>query len=210
MTRVRLLHAAAIACLLGTLAHDASAQTAPARPCTADASRHFDFWEGRWVVRAANGPLAGHSTVSVMLGECVLLEHYTTPSGYEGQSLNIFDASRGVWHQTWTDNGGLLLVLEGGYQGDTMVMQGETVGPDGAVTINRISWSRMEGSPDRVRQHWESSTDGGTTWATGFDGHYVRQSSSADWDVLIRGGTFLSSLRVPLSGHMQELKLARG
>ena len=197
MTRVRLLHAAAIACLLGALAHDASAQSAPARPCSADASRHFDFWEGRWVVRAANGPLAGHSTVSVMLGECVLLEHYTTPSGYEGQSLNIFDASRGVWHQTWTDNGGLLLVLEGGYQGDTMVMQGETVGPDGAVTLNRISWSRMGGSPDRVRQHWESSTDGGTTWATGFDGHYVRQSSSADWDVLIRGGTVLTGSGQP-------------
>jgi len=197
MTRVRLLHAAAIAFLLGTLAHEASAQTAPARPCSADASRHFDFWEGRWVVRAANGPLAGHSTVSVMLGECVLLEHYTTPSGYEGQSLNIFDASRGVWHQTWTDNGGLLLVLEGGYQGDTMVMQGETVGADGSVTLNRISWSQMDGSPDRVRQHWESSTDGGTTWATGFDGHYVRQSSTADWDVLIRGGTVLTGAGQP-------------
>jgi dihydroorotase/N-acyl-D-amino-acid deacylase len=197
MTRVRLLHAMVIACLMGTFGPAVSAQAPPTRPCSADASRHFDFWEGRWVVRAANGPLAGHSTVSVMLGECVLLEHYTTPSGYEGQSLNIFDASRGVWHQTWTDNGGLLLVLEGGYEGDRMVMQGETVGPDGTVTLNRISWSRIGGSPDRVRQHWEVSTDAGTTWSTGFDGHYLRQTSNADWDVLIRGGTVLTGTGQP-------------
>jgi len=158
-------------------------------PCTADANRHFDFWVGRWVVRAANGPLAGHSTLSPILGQCVLREHYTTPSGYEGESLNIYDASRGVWHQTWTDNGGLLLVLEGGYEGDRMVMEGETTGPDGSRTLNRITWSRVGGDPDQVRQLWENSTDGGVTWTTGFDGRYIRQQSGADWDVLIRGGS---------------------
>ena len=54
------------------------------RPCSAEANRHFDFWEGRWMVRAATGALAGHNTLSLVLGECVLQEHYTTPSGYEG------------------------------------------------------------------------------------------------------------------------------
>ena len=164
---------------------------AQSAPCADEAHRHFDFWEGRWVVRAANGGLAGHNTLTVSLGECVLQEHYTTPSGYEGRSLNVYDASRGVWHQTWTDNTGLLLVLEGGYEDGRMVMQGETVGPDGAVTRNRITWSRMDGSPDRVRQFWEISTDGGASWSTAFDGHYLRQSSAADWDLLLRGGTVL-------------------
>ncbi len=161
----------------------------PARPCADEAHRHFDFWEGRWVVRRAGGALAGHNTISVTLGECVLEEWYTTPTGYEGRSVNAWDAARGVWHQTWVDNGGLVLVLEGGYEGETMVLRGEMPGADGRVTRNRISWSRIDGDPDRVRQLWEVSTDDGATWSTAFDGRYLRQSSAADWDVLIRGGT---------------------
>lgn len=171
------------------IASPAAAQGASGVPCSVEAHRHFDFWEGRWVVRTASGALAGHNTLSVILGECVLHEHYTTPSGYEGRSLNVYDASRGVWHQTWTDNQGLLLVLEGGFEGDAMVMRGETIGTDGSTTLNRVTWSRMDASGDRVRQHWEISTDDGRTWATSFDGRYLRQSSGADWDVLIRGGT---------------------
>jgi dihydroorotase/N-acyl-D-amino-acid deacylase len=180
-----LLTLAAIGISFGPVA--AAAQPT-GRPCANEANRHFDFWEGRWMVRAASGVLAGHNTITVGLGECALMEHYTTPSGYEGRSLNVYDASRGVWHQTWTDNGGLLLVLEGGYEGERMIMQGETTGPDGAVTLNRITWSRVDGDPDRVRQHWEVSADAGETWRTGFDGLYIRQSSAFDYDVLIRSG----------------------
>lgn len=178
----------AVACLAP--GQDANAQATP--PCSAEENRHFDFWEGRWMVRAANGALAGHNTVSVFLGECVLQEHYTTPSGYEGYSLNMYDASRGVWHQTWMANGGGLLVLEGGYRDGRMVMEGETLGPDGTTRLNRISWSRVDGDPDRVRQLWEVSTDGGSTWTAGFDGLYIRQSSDYDWDVLIRGGRVMN------------------
>jgi N-acyl-D-amino-acid deacylase len=166
-------------------------------PCSAEAHRHFDFWQGRWVVRAANGALAGHNTIRPILGECALHERYTTPAGYEGESLNVYDASRGVWHQTWVDNQGLLLRLEGGYDGDRMVMQGPTVGADGSVRLNRITWSSVDGDPDRVRQHWEVSADDGATWSTGFDGLYVRQRSGAEWDVLIRGGTVLDGTGRP-------------
>jgi dihydroorotase/N-acyl-D-amino-acid deacylase len=175
----------------------AAAAQPTGRPCANEANRHFDFWEGRWMVRAASGVLAGHNTITVGLGECALMEHYTTPSGYEGRSLNVYDASRGVWHQTWTDNGGLLLVLEGGYEGERMIMQGETTGPDGAVTLNRITWSRIDGDPDRVRQHWEVSADAGETWRTGFDGLYIRQSSEFDYDVLIRRGWVINGSGQP-------------
>ncbi len=175
---------------------DLAAQ-APGVACGTEAYRHFDFWEGRWLVRASNGALAGHNTLSLILGECVLHEHYTTPSGYEGQSFNTFDGTRGVWHQTWMDNSGLLLVLEGGYEGDRMVMQGETIGPNAQTTLNRVSWSRVEGDRDRVRQLWETSTDGGTTWAVSFDGLYVRQSSAFDWDVLIKGGMVINGTGQP-------------
>ncbi|MDH3271217.1 MAG: D-aminoacylase [Gemmatimonadota bacterium] len=184
-----------VAAVVASMPPGADAQAA--RPCANEANRHFDFWEGRWMVRAATGALAGHNTISVALGECVIMEHYTTPSGYEGRSLNMFDASRGVWHQTWTDNGGLLLLLEGGYEGDRMVMSGETLGPNGQATLNRITWSRVGGDPDRVRQLWEVSSDGGDSWGTGFDGLYIRQSGDFDWDVLLRGGTVVDGSGQP-------------
>ncbi len=161
------------------------------RACSVEEYRHFDFWQGRWVVRAANGALAGHNTISPILAQCALREHYTTPSGYEGESLNVYDISRDVWHQTWVDNAGLLLQLEGGYRGDVMVMHGETQDTAGNVTLNRITWSRVDRGRDRVRQLWESSTDGGDTWNVGFDGTYIRQETVADWDVLVRGGTIM-------------------
>ena len=184
----------AMAIVLGAVPQPAGAQAAP---CADEAYRHFDFWEGRWVVRATNGMLAGHNTLTVELGECVLAEHYVTPAGFEGRSLNVFDASRGVWHQTWMDNTGLLLVLGGSYANGRMVMQGETVGADGTVTRNRLTWSRPFESTDRVRQLWETSTDGGATWSTRFDGLYLRQSSSVDWDVLLRGGTVVDGSGQP-------------
>ena len=97
------IRTALLAVTLATAAGSRPALAQNAAPCSEEANRHFDFWEGRWVVRAANGALAGHNTLSVLLGECVLQEHYTTPSGYEGMSLNAYDATRGVWHQTWMD-----------------------------------------------------------------------------------------------------------
>jgi len=187
-----------ICCSLMTLALALAPAPGHAQsPCSGEAHRHFDFWEGRWMVRAANGALAGHNTLSLGLGECVLQEHYTTPSGYEGRSLNVFDQTRGVWHQTWVDNGGLLLQLEGGYEDGRMVMQGETVDTAGVVTLNRITWSRLDGGRDRVRQLWELSTDGGTQWTTSFDGTYIRLETHADWDVLIQGGTVMNGTGRP-------------
>jgi hypothetical protein len=143
--------------------------------CTAEAHRAFDFWVGAWRVEAANGTLAGHNTISSILGGCVLHEVYTTPRGYEGESLNMYDASRDMWHQTWVDNSGLLLRLQGGFDGSRMVMQGETLDADARSILNRITWSIADGDPNRVRQLWEISSDGGSTWRVSFDGLYLRE-----------------------------------
>jgi hypothetical protein len=162
-----------------TLALPLAAQ-AQQSTCQTAEHRSFDFWEGSWEVQLPDGRIAGHNTIRRLMGGCVLHERYTTPGGYEGESLNIFDASRGVWHQTWTDNGGLLLTLEGGFESDRMILSGETVDTAGAVTKQRITWSRIDGDPDRVRQHWETSNDGGSSWTTAFDGVYVRRSESSE------------------------------
>jgi hypothetical protein len=70
----------------------------------------------------------------------------------------------------------MLLVLEGGLQADAMVLEGRSGSPtEPTVTVrHRISWTLIDGDPDRLRQHWEFSADGGS-WETLFDGRYARR-----------------------------------
>lgn len=160
-------------CALLGLAAPAAAQDA----CASPDHRAFDFWVGRWEVFDATGTRRGTNTVRSTLGGCVLHESYATPGGYAGESFSLYDASRGVWHQSWVDNGGLLLDLEGGLRDGRMVLEGVTVGPDGGESTNRITWSRLDDTGDRVRQLWEVSRDGGATWTVAFDGEYRRSRS---------------------------------
>ena len=140
--------------------------------CDTPAHRAFDFWLGQWQVKQTDGKVAGTNRIAREYGGCVLHEHYTTARGYSGESLNSYDASRKVWHQSWVDSDGLLLLLEGGLRDDKMVMEGQTVGEDSKVTKHRITWiPNRDGS---VRQLWESTDDQGK-WVTAFDGLYVRK-----------------------------------
>lgn len=148
------------------------APPAPPPACTSADHRAFDFWVGEWTVHAANGKLAGHNTITRRHGGCVLHESYRTPGNYSGESINIYDASRKVWHQSWADSTGLLLTLEGGFRDGKMVLEGKGVGADGKPVPQRITWSvNADGS---VRQHWESG-DAAGNWTTAFDGKYTRK-----------------------------------
>lgn len=149
----------------------APAQDPPSR-CTAPEYRAFDFWIGEWNVHGANGQLAGTNSIERVIGGCVLHERYETGRGYSGESFNVYDAPRKVWHQTWVDSGGLLLVLEGGIQDGKMVLEGQTTGADQKITRHRISWTpNADGS---VRQLWESADSIGE-WTVVFDGTYTRR-----------------------------------
>ena len=135
----------------------------PAAPCVTDEHRQFDFWIGDWRVAKPDGTFAGTNQVTREYGGCVIHEHYVTGKGYSGESLNIYDATRKVWHQTWVDDGGLLLTLEGRWNGKAMVLEGGG---------QRITWTaNADGS---VRQLWESRDDKGA-WTVAFDGRYTKQ-----------------------------------
>jgi len=82
----------------------------------------------------------------------------------------MYDAPRKVWHQTWVDNQGGLLALEGGLRGASMVLEGKQPGPQGGEQTSRITWT--PNADGTVRQLWEISTDGGKSWTTAFDGLY--------------------------------------
>jgi hypothetical protein len=150
----------------------ATSTVAAGGACDAAEHRQFDFWLGDWNVHTPDGKVAGVNSITREYEGCVLHERYSTDRGYSGESLNTYDGSRGVWHQTWVDTDGTLLLLEGGLRGASMVLEGQTVGADGQITKHRITWTpNADGS---VRQHWESTDDKGN-WVTAFDGKYTRR-----------------------------------
>src|SRR5947207_2067311 len=95
-----------------------------AASCTAAEYRQFDFWLGEWQVHRKDGSVGGINRITQEYGGCVIHEHYATGRGYSGESLNTYDAPRKTWHQTWVDDSGLLLTLEGHLQGKSMVLEG--------------------------------------------------------------------------------------
>jgi len=62
---------------------------------------------------------------------CVLRVVYQQTNGLVGESFSLYDASRGRWHQSWFTNRGSLLLLDGGLEGDRMVLTGRKHGAAG-------------------------------------------------------------------------------
>ena len=146
-----------------------------AKPCLEPERRQFDFWLGEWEVSDPVGVPAGRNRITALFEGCALREEWEGASGHRGTSLNAWSPQTGRWHQTWVDSSGLLLRIEGGLRDGAMVMEGEALlpGQGARVLRHRISWSPVNGDPDRVRQHWEVAGDAGT-WQTAFDGRYRR------------------------------------
>jgi hypothetical protein len=142
----------------------------PAPPCLAPEYRQFDFWIGDWVVHDANGQRIGANRIESIEKGCGIQENWTDRNGVTGRSINVFRPASKTWTQLWTSSWGGILLLEGRYENDRMVMTGDAVGRDGSLERQRTTWSRMENG---VRQLSERSRDGGRTWTVAFDGRYV-------------------------------------
>jgi hypothetical protein len=149
----------------------------PAKPaaCSTQQYHQFDFWVGDWQVRDPKGELAGTNDVTKIQGGCVLQEHWVDTQGMTGTSLNVYNARSKQWHQTWVDNQGGLLVLDGGLVDGAMVLTGHNLSRAGKPVVDRITWSKM--SNGNVRQVWDRSADDGKTWTTVFDGIYSPKTS---------------------------------
>ncbi len=150
-------------------------------PCASGPFRDFDFWVGSWDVTQPDGTAAGTNQIEKILNDCALQENWTGTGGSIGTSLNQYDWQSKVWRQTWVDGQGLRLDLEGGLEGDRMVLRGERPplrpSEDGSSTpvLSEVSWTpKDDGS---VVQHWRMSTDGGKTWTDAFIGIYRKQTN---------------------------------
>ncbi|MGB0496683.1 MAG: hypothetical protein ACPGJI_10020, partial [Kangiellaceae bacterium] len=134
----------------------------PKPACSSDQYRAFDFWLGEWEVTAKgkNKPHA-KSSITKHNNGCSIHEHYVTSTGYTGNSLNFYDKANNKWHQTWIDNSGNPLYLDGQFKDGAMILLN---------TSNRITWTKNEAG--MVNQVWETTADKGKTWKVIFDGSY--------------------------------------
>lgn len=149
----------------------------PPPPCSAPEHRQFDFWLGKWTAYSAEGQKQGTNHLHKIVGECAMQENWQSARGaFKGTSYNFYEPRRKVWHQTWVDNGGGTLLLEGGLIDGKMQLQGNRSSQEGETVIDRITWTPLDDG--RVRQHWQSSADNGKTWSDVFDGFYQRDDGN--------------------------------
>ena len=142
----------------------------PPRPaaCVEPEFRQLDFWLGDWDTyeMADTAKVVARNRVTAILGGCVLREVYEQNDGLVGESYSLWDAARGVWHQSWVTNRGTLLLLDGRLEKGRMVMTGREKTPDGKASLLRGIWW-VEGKD--VRSKAERSADGGKSWTPVFD-----------------------------------------
>jgi len=149
-------------------------------PCQYDQRyRAFDFWIGEWDLRPNGAPDStppSENIITLEYGDCVLIEHWKSIGGGSGTSVNIFDASREAWFQTFVDSSGGLHEYRGNPDAEgNMYFQGETPGGPGqpARVPTKMTFLRM--GPDQLRQFGEISIDGGKTWSKVYDLVYKRR-----------------------------------
>lgn len=154
-----------------------SSALAPAS-CGSPEFRQFDFWIGDWnAFDSKTGEKVAHVRVEPILDGCVLQESYDGADGHRGKSLSVYDATRGVWHQTWVTNQGQLLAIEGKWQGNVMTLAGSRHTNTGVVgQLVRGTWKPTQ---DGVREVAVVSDDAGTSW-TWFDLTFKRADGDRD------------------------------
>ena len=150
---------------------------AGAHPCE-DAQAHpefrqLDFWVGTWDVYAGKTKV-GESHVDQILSDCVVFENWRANGGTEGKSFNKYNVALHKWEQFWVADNGTTTRYVGELQdGEMRYMADKNAMPTGAPLI-RLTFVPLPGG--RVRQHSETSNDGGKTWIVAYDFTYVKKS----------------------------------
>ena len=152
------------------------------KPCEKDTTyNQFDFWVGEWTVYGLKGNIAGHSKISKILDNCIVLEEWTSankvPSGliYAGKSYNTYNSNTKQWQQTWVDNvGGSTEYLFGKFENNKMeFLTNEFQLDEKTKAIRKLTFFKLQNG--FVRQLGEISTNNGTTWTAEYDLEYRKE-----------------------------------
>jgi hypothetical protein len=155
------------------LAANALAATDSA-PCARNPdNRQLDYWLGNWKIGAEGSSGKAHSTVSLSLDKCLVIENWDGGRGHYGQNIFGYSADDKSWYGMFADNEGRVHVFTSGkVSSGSAEFKGTSRGPNGETVWNRVKVVRL--GPDKVEQTWEKSSDNGTTWNTAFRGEYSR------------------------------------
>lgn len=143
-------------------------------PCEGlEHSGDFDFWIGKWEVRAPDGTLIGTDTIEKRDGGCAIHESWQGSGGSSGSSVVFYLPSRGEWRQVWTGSGGTFFDMTGRMVDGQMRLEGQI---EYAATNQVVAFrGRYSQAPDgRVRQRLEEFDLAAQTWIVWFDGFFRR------------------------------------
>ncbi|HZW80067.1 MAG TPA: hypothetical protein VFF50_06335 [Candidatus Deferrimicrobiaceae bacterium] len=145
-----------------------------AAPCSANSeNRQLDYWLGNWKIGAENSGGSAHSTVSLSLDKCLVVENWDGGRGHSGQNIFGYSADDKNWYGMFADNEGRVHVFSSGtVSSGSAEFKGTSRGPNGESVLNRVKVTRL--TPNKVEQTWEKSSDNGTTWSLAFRGEYTR------------------------------------
>ena len=139
-------------------------------------NRQLDYWLGNWKIGAAGSSATAHSTVTLSLDQCLVIENWDGGRGHRGQNIFGYSADDKNWYGMFADNEGRVHVFTSGkVVKGTAEFEGTSRGPTGKTVLNRVTVKRLD--PNKVEQTWEKSKDAGATWSITFRGEYSRATS---------------------------------
>ncbi|WNB17920.1 tetratricopeptide repeat protein [Marivirga arenosa] len=130
----------------------------------------FNFWLGDWEVYNRKGGYLGHNTITKIDFACGIQEKWTSGSGaFKGSSYNFYNSSNKRWHQSWVDNQGASLLLNGKSSKSKIIMNSDS----SKLNQSQITWELLENG--NVTQKWDQSSDYGKSWNEVFFRIYKKQ-----------------------------------
>ncbi len=142
-------------------------------PCYSDSNyTKMDFWCGEWDV-FVNGRKIGENSITKQEGGCMILEQYTTPRDFVGQSINFYDIDDKKWKQIWIDhttNITKYIEIESKPSGYIKFLAQPSTS-----SSNFLQMTFTLNEDESVTQLIEQSPDG-KEWTTAFNGKYVKKN----------------------------------
>jgi hypothetical protein len=159
-----------LAMALAAVSQTATQQAALLRGnCLAAEHHQLDFWIGTWKVfqKSDSATQIATSHIESVMNGCGIRESYKSPNApggeYDGTSYSAFNRNDGKWHQFYVDVNGNASWYTGAMEGTDMVL----TAPAKAGSLNKMTYHPLAGGV--VEQIGMNSTDGGKTWAPGYD-----------------------------------------
>lgn len=165
-----------LAVLLGLVLATNGLAAVDHNPCATNAeNRRLDYWLGNWKIGATGSSATAHSTVSLSLDKCLVVENWDGGRGHDGQNFFGYSADDKNWYGMFADNEGRVHVFTSGkVASGTAEFDGASRGPNGESVLNRVKIIRL--NANKVEQTWQKSTDNGATWNVVFRGEYSRSN----------------------------------